>query len=337
TADGKVQKGDLKAEQMDPGTLHIVEEGEPHDLNVFIRGNVDRKGPVVPRRFLAILSPGTPKPFKDGSGRRELAMAIADRNNPLTARVMVNRVWGMLFGQPIVLTPSNFGHSGQPPTYPELLDDLAVRFMDNGWSIKTLVREIVSSATYRQSANLHDDDGRIDPANELLGRMNRRRLTIEEWRDSILYVSGLLQESDGRSAELDERANLRRTLYARVSRLKLNDILMQFDYPDANVHAEKRSITNTPMQKLFVLNSPFMIEQAKALAARVTFECRRADSDTDEARIRRAYELLFARGPSNEELRLGVEFLQEPENAQLSRWSQYAQILLASNEALYVD
>jgi hypothetical protein len=333
TADGRVQKADEKVIQWDPETLHVVEDGEPQDLNLFIRGNAARKGPVVPRRFLGILSAGTPQQFKEGSGRRELALAITDRNNPLTARVMVNRVWGMLTGRPIVATPSNFGHSGSTPTHPELLDDLAVRFMAGGWSVKSLVREIVCSSTYRQSAKA-GESARLDPANELLGRMNRRRMTIEQWRDSVLYVSGRLGAGGGESMELDDPENLRRTVYARISRLKLNDLLTQFDYPDANVHAEGRSVTNTPIQKLFVLNNPFVIEQAKALAARLTAE---AADGGDAARIARAYRLLFAREPSRDEVRLGVEFLQEPEAWEMSRWEQYAQVLLASNEAIYVD
>jgi hypothetical protein len=333
-ADGRVQKTDEKVIEWDPGTLHIVEDGEAQDLNLFIRGNVERKGPVVPRRFLNVLSAETPVAFKDGSGRRELAEAIASRGNPLTARVMVNRVWGMLTGRPIVVTPSNFGHSGQAPTHPELLDDLAVRFVDGGWSVKSLVREIVCSSTYRQSARADGENARLDPANELYGRMNRRRLTIEQWRDAVLWASGKLREEVGaRSFELEDAADAHRTVYARVSRLKLNDLLMQFDYPDANVHAEGRSVTNTPIQKLFVLNSPFMIEQAKGLAARLTAEPAKDDGE----RIGRAYRMLFSREPSREEVRLGVEFLQEPEAWEMSRWEQYAQVLLASNEALYVD
>ena len=333
TADGKVQKGDLTADKLDPAMLHIVEDGAPQDLNLFIRGNVDRKGPIVPRHFLSILSPATPVPFKEGSGRKELALAIANTNNPLTARVMVNRLWGLLFGQPIVLTPSNFGHSGQPPSNPALLDDLAIRFMDSGWSIKGIVREMVLSSTYRQTAAANARDAKVDPSNELLWRMNRRRLTVEQWRDGVLFADGRLKFEGGKSVEVDDPANPQRTVYARISRLKLNDLLMQFDYPDANVHAEKRSVTNTSIQKLFMLNSPFMLAQAKALAARLAADA----PESDEARIGRAYGLLFGRAPAKDEMRLAIEFLQEPESAAMSRWEQYAQILLASNEALYVD
>lgn len=333
SGDGKVQKGELTADKLDPATLHVVEDTTPQDLNLFIRGNVDRKGPVVPRHFLSILSPGEPAPFKEGSGRKELALAITAHSNPLTARVMVNRLWGQFFGQPIVLTPSNFGHSGQPPSNQPLLDHLAVDFMDHGWSMKSIIREMVLSSAYRQTAASNSADARIDQSNDSLWRMNRKRMTVEQWRDGILFAAGRLKFDGGNSVEVDDPANTRRTVYAHVSRLKLNDLLREFDYPDANVHAEKRAVTNTPMQKLFVLNSPFMLTQAKAFAARLSVDAPQGD----DARVSRAYRLLFGRAPTKEETRLAIEFLQEESPAAMSRWEQYAQILLASNEALYVD
>ena len=336
TPAGVVQEGELEAEKVDPAALHVVMDGEPQDLNVFVRGDVERKGPLAPRRFLRVLSPDDPAPFKDGSGRLELARAIADPANPLTARVMVNRVWGLMFGAPLVATPSNFGRSGQPPTHPELLDDLAVRFVQAGWSVKWLAREIATSATYRQStARGNPDYDASDPSNALLWRMNRRRLTVEQWRDGVLAVAGRLETSaEATSTELDNPTNCRRTVYARISRLKLDDLLMQFDYPDANVHAESRSVTNTPVQKLFMLNGPFVLEQAQALAARVRAEA----PESEPARVRHVYRLLFSRQPNPEELSLGVAFVgggSEPGGAR--RWEQYAHLLLASNEALYVD
>ena len=357
--DGKAEDSKASATNMNAGTLHIVAEGEPKDLNIFLRGSVDRKGPVAERRFLRVLSEGEPEIFKEGSGRRELAAALADTHNPLAARVMVNRLWGWFFGRPLVSTPSNFGHSGERPTHPELLDDLAVRFTKQGWSVKALVREFVLSSTYRQTSNVESlnrsnvkstakpDSERsrsndltiqrfnekTDPANELFSHMNRRRLTIEQWRDAILFVSGELSPENGRSLELDDPENLRRTVFGRVSRLKLNDLLMQWDYPDANVHAEKRSATTTPMQKLFVLNSPFMIARASALAARV----KRETVGNDAARIERAYQLLFGRAPDRAERAAALEFLRKPDEGPMTRWEQFAQVLLASNEMLYVD
>jgi hypothetical protein len=361
--DGKAEDSKASVTNMNPGTLHVVEEGEPKDLNIFLRGSVDRKGPVAERRFLRVLSEGEPETFKQGSGRRELAAALADTHNPLTARVMVNRLWGCFFGRPLVSTPSNFGHSGDRPTHPELLDDLAVRFATQGWSVKSMVREFVLSSTYRQASGAEalkrstvkslakSDNERsrfndstiqrfnektaatTDPANELFWRMNRRRLTIEQWRDAILFVSGELSPESGKSLELDDPANFRRTVYGRISRLKLNDLLMQWDYPDANVHAEKRSATTTPMQKLFVLNSPFIIERAGALAARV----KRDAAGNEAARIERAYSLVFGRAPDRAERAAALEFLRKRDEGPMTRWEQFAQVLLASNEMLYVD
>lgn len=331
--DGKPEDDKTEAAKMDPGTLHIVEDGEARDLHVFLRGNVQREGPIAGRRFLRVLSDEAPARFRDGSGRRELAEAIADPRNPLTARVLVNRVWGLLLGKPLVPTPSNFGHSGEPPANPALLDDLAVRFCQHGQSVKWLVREIVLSATYRQSSVADGPGAEADAGNDLLGRMSRRRLTIEQWRDAVLFVCGRLDFSAGPSLELDDPANDRRTVHARISRLKLNDMLMQFDYPDANVHAEKRSVSTTAVQKLFLLNSPFMIAQASALAARLTAD----PAEDDPRRVRRAYRLLFGRDPEKVETRLALEFLARPDAPGMSRWEQYAQLLLASNELLYVD
>ncbi|MDB6153755.1 MAG: Planctomycete cytochrome [Chthoniobacteraceae bacterium] len=331
TPGGLVEKENVKAEEMQPDTMHIVQEGEVQNLNVFVRGNVTRKGALIPRRFIEVLGGGTS--FADGSGRRELAEAIASRANPLTARVIVNRIWAQFFAQPLVSTPSNFGHSGALPSNRELLDDLAVRFMEHGWSVKSLVREIALSSTYRQGSGAPPVVTAADPSNEWLGRMNRRRLTVEQWRDAVLAVSGELADAPGaKSRDLDEATNRLRTVYARISRLKLNDILMQFDYPDANVHAEKRSVTTTPMQKLFVLNSPFIQRYAGTLAARLQGT---AEMDTD--RVTAAYLLLFSREPDVEERDLALRFLLKPNTAQMTQWERYAQLLLASNEMLYVD
>ncbi len=331
--DGQAEKGDVKADKMNPGTLHVVEDGAATNLNVFIRGNVEQKGPLVERRFLRVLCDSEPPPFKEGSGRGDLAGAIASRENPLTARVIVNRVWGLLFGRPLVDTPSNFGRRGSLPTHPEMLDDLAVRFMDGGWSIKSLVREIALSSAYRQGSASDAKKAEIDAPNLLLWRMNRRRLTVEQWRDATLFLSGELKWEGENSPDLDNPANHRRTVCARISRLNLNGVLALFDYPDANVHAEKRSVTTTPTQKLFMLNSPFMMGRARALAARIAAQ----SDENDPARVRRAYQMLFGRDADPSELKIALEFLRRPAAAGMTRWEQYAQMLLASNEMLFVD
>ncbi len=332
--DGKVVDRKTKADAMPPGTLHIVQDADPEDLHIFLRGRVDNPGKLAPRAFLHVLSEnGRPTPFQAGSGRRELAERLTARDNPLTARVIVNRLWARLFGRPLVGTPSNFGHSGMTPTHPELLDDLAVRFMDGGWSVRHLVRELVLSATYRQAAATPPEQERRDPANEWLSHMNRRRLTIEQWRDAVLFLAGDLEWSGGPSVELDDPRNRRRTVYGRISRQKLDDMLREFDYPDANVHASRRAVTTTASQKLFMLNSPFILQEARAFAARLA-----AGAGADETgRITEAYRLAFGRTPTSSELDVALGFVHGPDAEGLTRWDQFAQVVLISNEMLYVD
>ncbi|HEX7860701.1 MAG TPA: DUF1549 and DUF1553 domain-containing protein [Verrucomicrobiae bacterium] len=331
TPDGTEQKKDASADKMDPTTLHMVEDGSITNLHVFLRGNPERPGEIAQRRFLRILSENDPKPFESGSGRKELAESIASAENPLTSRVFVNRVWGAFFGRALVSSQSNFGHSGELPSHPELLDDLAARFVENNWSVKSLVREIVLSATYTQSSLATDPAAtQADPENRLLSRMNRKRLSIEQWRDSALFVAGELSDRGGKSLELDDPKNLRRTVYARISRLKLHDTLMQFDYPDANVHAEQRANTTTPTQKLYLLNNPFVLARATTLH-------KSFPGKDDTAKITAAYQMLFGREPLEAELYAAGEFLARPSDSTFTRWQQLAQALLVSNEFMYVD
>ena len=331
--DGSEIKKDSEAHKKRIGTIHIVRDTKPKDLHVFLRGNTETKGDLVKRRFLKVLAQNEPKSFTQGSGRLELAEAIADPNNPLTARVIVNRVWSIFFGRGLVATPSNFGQLGSLPSHSELLDDLAVRFMENNWSIKWLVRELVLSSTYQQNSQIISRNELIDPANIYLWRMNRRRLSVEQWRDSILAVSNNLDRRGGESLELSDAKNVRRTIYGRVSRKKLSDILIQFDYPDANVHSAKRSDTTTAIQKLFIINSSFMVEQAKGLAKRITGD----SSATDLTHIQSTYALLYNRQPTREETDLGLAFLRLPAEGELTRWEQYSHALLAANEMMFVD
>ena len=331
--DGSEIKKDSEAHKKRIGTIHIVRDTKPKDLHVFLRGNTETKGDLVKRRFLKVLAQNEPKSFTQGSGRLELAEAIADPNNPLTARVIVNRVWSIFFGRGLVATPSNFGQLGSPPSHSELLDDLAVRFMENNWSIKWLVRELVLSSTYQQNSQIISRNELIDPANIYLWRMNRRRLSVEQWRDSILAASNNLDRRGGESLELTDAKNVRRTIYGRVSRKKLSDILIQFDYPDANVHSAKRSDTTTAIQKLFIINSSFMVEQAKGLAKRITGD----SSATDLTHIQSTYALLYNRQPTREETDLGLAFLRLPAEGKITRWEQYSHALLAANEMMFVD
>ena len=322
---------------------HSLTEGKPANMKIYLRGNHQKPGPEAPRRFLTILTADEPKPFSQGSGRLELAQAIASPNNPLTARVFVNRIWQQHFGRGIVGTPSNFGALGERPTHPELLDHLTHWFTSNGWSLKKLHREIVLSATYQLSCEHHAENMERDADNRYLWRMNRRRLDVEAWRDALLSVAGGLDATvGGPSGDLNSAGYSRRTLYGKVSRHDLNPLLRLFDFPDPNITSEKRTQTTVPLQQLFVLNSEFFVRQSQALAKRMTADPQEADAD----RIRRTYLLLYGRAPSDEELQLGQNFLSataisddkgQPVLSQLNAWQQYAQVLLASNEFTYVD
>ncbi len=319
---------------------HSLKDGKPIDLAVHRRGNHKDLGDVVPRGFLEVLSREGDRRFTTGSGRLELARAIASPENPLTARVFVNRVWQQMFGRGLVGTPSNFGLLGERPTHPELLDHLAARFIASGWSVKTLIREIALSSTYRQASTFRAANFAHDPDNRLLWRGNRRRLDVESWRDAVLAVCGTLDPAiGGPSQNLDNAKNRRRTLYAAVSRHELNPMLRLFDFPDPNLTSERRVLTTVPMQQLFVLNSEFMIGQARALAATLAAE-KAAD---DAVRITSAYRRIFGRTPTPDEQHWAAEFLAAAatetgkSDVKLSPWEQYVQALLSTNEFTFVD
>jgi cytochrome c553 len=320
--------------------VHSLTEGaSPANIRVYIRGNPATPGDEAPRRFLAILSPERRSLFTNGSGRLELAEAVASKDNPLTARVIVNRVWAQHFGKGIVGTPSNFGSLGERPTHPELLDHLASRFMASGWSIKALHRDIMLSATYQLGSTFDATNYRVDPGNKLYWRMDRRRLEVEAWRDAMLAVSGNLEHGvGGASADLASPANRRRTLYAAISRHNLDGLLRLFDFPDPNLTSDRRPVTTVPLQQLFVLNSEFMARQAKALAARL----QETQDEDDATRIRRAFLVVYGRPARDSEVQLGLEFLRTastaaPRPKMLTPWEQYAQVLLSANEFAFVD
>ena len=315
---------------------HAYTEGNAADMKVFVRGNPARQTEVAPRRFLRILE-GEERPnYTQGSGRLELANAIADPSNPLTARVIVNRIWQHHFGRGIVATASNFGKLGESPTHPELLDFLTDKFVHQGWSIKSMHREMMLSATYQMSAQNHLQNAEKDADNRFFWRANRRRLDVEAWRDSLLDISGRLDRTmGGESTNLSDENNVRRTVYAKVSRHQLDNLLRLFDFPDANITSAQRTETTVPQQQLFVLNSPFMIRQAKAFAARLHREA----PDSDEQRLELGFQLAYGRSPSEEELNLGLNYLsgEDEPDSKLNRWETYAQVLLGSNELIYLD
>ncbi len=315
---------------------HALADGTSRDVPVYLAGDPRKKGDVTPRAFPAIFTSGERQPFQSpGSGRRELANAIASPENPLTARVMANRLWAGHFGFGLVRTLSNFGQLGERPSHPELLDFLAVSLMDSGWSLKALHRQILLSATYRQNSSGDEANLSVDPENRLLWKMNRRRLEVEPWRDAVLSVSGQLNpEIGGASSELkgDHR---RRTLYGYVSRHRLNDLLRLFDFPDPNISAGERSVTTVPLQQLFVLNSDFMVAQAKALAIRLS-----RDAVLEEARVDRLFQLLYGRMPTDDEVKFSLSFLQQVSSEagdSLSSLEQYCLAMLGTNEFAYVD
>ena len=312
--------------------VHVVRDDGARDLSVMIRGDVTNTGAVVPRHFVSVLCDDEPTPFSQGdSGRSELAESIASSENPLTARVIVNRIWGEYFGRPLVGTTSNFGQLGDRPTHPKLLDDLAVRFMENGWSLKWLHREIVLSATYRQSSSAAANARESDPSNELLSHMNRRRLSVEQWRDSVLSAAGVLDSSvGGESITPSDPESSRRTVYSMRSRFDLDKMLALFDFPDPNNHASGRVETTTPLQKMFVLNSPFVVQQAGRVADRIAAEA----GDNPDERVSRLFALLFARPPADDELATATRYLDAGGD---DAWVEYAHALLASNEMLILD
>jgi hypothetical protein len=314
---------------------HAYTESKPADMNVFVRGNPANKRELAPRRFLRVIAGDDRPSYNEGSGRRQLALAISAADNPLTPRVIVNRVWQHHFGRGIVSTPSNFGKLGERPTHPQLLDYLARGFIDSGWSIKQLHREIMLSATYQLGTDNHAANSEIDADNRFLWRMNRRRLDVEAWRDALLHVSGRLDPKlKGPSTMLSDAKNVRRTVYAKISRHELDSLLRLFDFPDANITSAKRSETTVPQQQLFVLNSPFMVEQARSFAKRLHEE-----GADDAARITRAFQLAYGRPPAQQELDLGLAYLslEETETNKLTRWERYAQVLLGANEFMYLD
>ncbi len=307
--------------------------GEAQNLSVQPRGNPERAtGPKVPRRFLELLSGPGSSPFRQGSGRRDLGQAIFGEGKALAARVIVNRVWRHHFGRGLVETPSNFGITGDRPTHPELLDSLSGRFIRAGWSLKWLHREIVLSAAYSQSSRITARSQRLDPENRWLSRMSRRRLEVEPWRDTILAATGRLDRRiGGAPEELSAAGNIRRTLYGTVRRQDLDDLLRLYDFPDPIGHSPARFHTTTPLQQLFVLNSAFIGREAAALSARLETQY---PGDLD-AQLGFAYRVLYGRLPSSPEAAAARRYLGQSPN--VARRQAFLEVLLASNELMYVE
>ncbi|MEP6662961.1 MAG: PSD1 and planctomycete cytochrome C domain-containing protein [Verrucomicrobiota bacterium] len=353
-----------------PRAMVLLDSTKPKDSPVFIRGEADSKGEMVPRRFLEILSGPNRPNFQNGSGRLELARAIVNPYNPLTPRVAVNRIWMHHFGEGFVPTPDDFGNQSEPPSHPELLDFLAARFVQNGWSVKKLTREIMLSNVYQQSSQGNPQYAQIDPRNRLLWRANIHRLEFEALRDSILALGGDIDLTmGGHPIDLGEGGySLRRTIYGYVDRRNLPEVYHQFDFANPDIASGKRFETTVPQQALFMMNSPLVIEQARNMVDEKSFRNLR----DEESRIQFLYERIFQREPTEMETRLGKTFVNNspaPEEIapasrermireknrrkqksamslanispdelkSLGSWEKYAHALLQSNEALYIN
>jgi Protein of unknown function (DUF1553) len=313
-----------------------VDSPELYDPRVFVRGNPTRPADAVPRRFLAVLASEDRKPFPQGSGRLDLAKAITDLNNPLTARVIVNRVWMHHFGEPLVETPNDFGLRCPPPAQLALLDHLAASLVADGWSLKKLHRRILLSRAYQQASFDRPDARNVDPDNRLYWRTNRRRLDLEAMRDGMLAAAGRLEERlYGRPVDVvGDVRNPRRTVYGLVDRQSLPGLFRAFDFASPDQSAERRPLTTVPQQALFAMNAPFVHEQARALAARC------ADA-VPARRVSKLYRTVLLRDPDPNELKVGLAFVDAAaaakEKSPLGAWEQYAQVLLLTNEFMFVD
>ena len=356
-----------------PRAMVLEDTMRGHDSPVFIRGEAGNKGEIAPRRFLQLLSGPVRPAYTNGSGRLELAEAIASLNNPLTARVMVNRVWLHHFGAGIVATPDDFGMMSEPPSHPELLDYLALNFMTNGWNLKKLHRQIMLSSVYQESSANSPRYAQIDPDNRLLWRANIRRLEFEPLRDSLLAIGGSLDTNlYGRPVDLRKNPDsTRRTIYDYVDRANMPDVLINFDFATPDMVTGLRHVTTVPQQALYLMNSPLVIDLARRLVAMPGF----VEIADDPARLNFLYERIYQRPPSAQEIELGLEFVNQTplrddasgvaanegksparhdsqaqyanrkgyvasaarRRAPLTSWEEYAQALLQANETSFVN
>jgi hypothetical protein len=340
-------------------TAYAVAEGKTEGKRkvgnacVQIKGDPERLGPEVPRRFPSVLGGQTLPPGTKGSGRLHLANWIADPKNPLTARVMVNRIWQYHFGNGLVRTASNFGALGQPPTHPELLDWLAAEFVAKGWSVKTVHRLILSSRTYQQASRGDGANAKLDAANDYLWRFDQRRLDAESIRDTLLAVGGNLDRTPGGPHPFPAMgswnftqhnpfkavyATERRSVYVMTQRFQRHPFFALFDGADTNASTDRRLVSTTPLQALYLMNDPFVHAQAKKFAARV-----RGEASDDSQRIQRAYLLLFGRPPIAGEVTAAKEYLAAiarkvgGDHATEAAWESLARALFLSNEFVYLD
>ncbi|MBG89120.1 MAG: hypothetical protein CMO80_19790 [Verrucomicrobiales bacterium] len=316
--------------------FHALGDSGSANMHVAIRGDLRKQGELVPRRFPELFKGSLEEPYKSGSGRKELAASVVHPENPLTARVFVNRVWQWHFGKALVRSPSNFGILGSKPTHPKLLDWLAAQFMHDGWSIKNLHRLILNSATYQMSSRYDRGNFERDGDNENLWRMNPRRLEVEVWRDALLFSVGKLDRSIGGRPINEILTSNRRTLYARISRngdrFQAEEFLRTFDFPAARSSSAARSVSTVPQQYLFMMNSKFMDECAEHMAHRI-----KDSGPLPSRRVTFAYATLYQRKPDTFEQNAGVQYLNSGAGDEFSRLKSYARTLLSSEEFRYVE
>jgi len=319
-----------------------VAEQEPDkigDIHIAIRGVTANKGRLTPRSVLRVATLGEmPKMPADHSGRLELAQWLTSPEHPLFARVMVNRIWYWLFGQGIVRTVDNFGSTGSPPSHPELLDFLATRFIEQGWSVKRLVREIVLSRVYRLDSQPSAQALRVDPDNRLLSHVRRRRLDAESIRDALLRISGRLDLrlggpniKPGTKIEYGYQfTSTRRSVYVPVFRNTLPELFATFDFADPNLPIGSRTSSAIAPQALLLMNNPFVIEQSRAAAGALL----RRSELTRAERIRVAWLQVIGRAPSPRELELGLDFVGRSDSP--DRWQLLYQTLFQSIDFRYL-
>ena len=328
--DNRIKQLKAKHPGSPPKGMVLFDKPSPVEPVVFIRGNQGNRGPQVPRQFLEVVSGANRTPFKQGSGRLEAARSIVSPNNTLTSRVWVNRVWAHVFGNPLVKTPSDFGVRSDPPSHPELLDFLAANLMEDHWSTKNLIRQMLLSSTFKQSSSPRQELQNNDPENSLLIRMNRRRLDFETMHDSMLAMAGTLEPTvGGRSVEMfTPPFSSKRALYAFIDRQNLPGVLRTFDFALPDTHSPQRFITSVPQQALYLLNSPFVEEQAAKLSLRFK------NTDDPAEKVQAMYRVALQRSPTNEEVTSALEFLaaSTPDG-----FKQLAQVLLASNAFQFID
>ncbi|MGV3774985.1 MAG: DUF1549 and DUF1553 domain-containing protein [Verrucomicrobiales bacterium] len=309
--------------------MALYDSQTPYEPRIFQRGNPTRLGEPVTRQFISFLN-STGEPFKKGSGRLELAEAISSPQNPLTARVFVNRVWMHHFGRGLVTTPSDFGMRSEPPSHPELLDWLATKFITNGWKVKDLHRWIMLSAVYQQGISPADLKAlEIDPENKLLSRMNPRRHDYETLRDSLLAVSGKIQAQVG-GAPL-QGAHQRRSIYSYIDRMDIPPVLTTFDFPSPSASCPERNQTTVAPQALFLMNNSFVAECADALLQREDVKSQAAASD----KIKRIYQLAYGRDATDKDLEKAERFLGPSPTAK--EWTHFAHAVVMANEFTFVD